>query len=121
MGGNRRQSAAIAFFLLFTKLTCVWAIENPIGIMSTKYRKPDQIIQPYWFGDSAKKSTCLWLNGLPKLQPTDVVDPGDFYTQPDGRKFPQWMATKGPHRNVTFPGIALAMADQWGTPGKTGY
>lgn len=105
---------AAAFFLEFTRLDCKWAIENPVGAMSGRYRKPDQIIQPYQFGDPHKKTTCLWLNGLPKLTPTNVVDPGEFYIQPDGRKFPRWMTTKGRHRQITFPGIAKAMAEQWG-------
>ena len=55
------------------------AVENPIGVMSSKYRKPDQIIQPWWFGDKAQKSTCLWLKNLPKLTPTDIVDKGEFF------------------------------------------
>ena len=103
-----------AFFLAFTRLQCPWAIENPVGVMSTLYRKPDQIIQPYQFGDSAKKTTCLWLHNLKNLVPTNVVDPGAFVTNPDGRKYPAWMTTKGKHRSVTFPGIARAMAEQWG-------
>jgi site-specific DNA-cytosine methylase len=56
---------AVNFFLKFTELNCAWAIENPVGIMSTNYRKPDQIIQPYQFGDDASKRTCLWLKDLP--------------------------------------------------------
>lgn len=99
--------------MAFTRLACPWAIENPIGIMSTAYRKPDQIIQPYWFGDSAKKSTCFWLHRLPKLVPTNMVDPGEMHILPDGRRFPKWMASKGRHRQVTFPGVANAMASQW--------
>lgn len=65
-----RQAQSIDFFMQFTKLGCKWAIENPIGIMSTHYRKPDQIIQPWQFGHGETKSTCLWLSGLPKLQQT---------------------------------------------------
>jgi hypothetical protein len=91
-----------------------WAIENPVGTMSTRYRKPDQIVQPYEYGDSAKKTTCLWLHKLKNLAPTNIVDPGAFVTNPDGRKYPAWMTTKGKHRSVTFPGIARAMAEQWG-------
>ena len=108
-----RQQDAINFFMNFANQACPWAIENPIGIMSTAYRKPDQIIQPYEFGDSAQKSTCLWLSGLPKLVPTKIVSPGEMHILPDGRKFPKWMANKGAHRNITFQGIADAMAAQW--------
>jgi len=63
------------FFMEFTKLECAWVIENPIGCMSTKSRKPDQIIQPYQFGHDASKSTCLWLNKLPVLRRTEYVEP----------------------------------------------
>ena len=72
-----RQQRSIDFFMRFVNADCPKvAIETPIGIMSSHYRKPDQIIQPYWFGDHARKSTCLWLKGLPKLIPTNIVDPG---------------------------------------------
>lgn len=74
-----RQQRSIDFFMRFVNADCPKiAIENPIGIMSSVYRKPDQIIQPYQFGDHARKSTCLWLKGLPKLEPTDIVDPGEI-------------------------------------------
>ena len=63
-----KRNEAIEFFMNFVNADCERiAIENPIGVMSTLYRKPDQIIQPYWFGDKARKSTCLWLKGLPQL------------------------------------------------------
>lgn len=98
------------------------AIENPIGIMSTVFRKPDQIIQPYQFGHSASKSTCLWLRGLPKLIPTKIVDKGEFITYKSGKRCSKWYAeaaSKSPKertkiRNTTFQGIANAMAEQWG-------
>ena len=106
-----RQQMSIDFFMLFTCLpyrTKV-AIENPIGIMSTHYRKPDQIIQPWQFGHGETKATCLWLKGLPKLLPTDIVD---------GRAHRVWRMPPGPDRaklrSKTFPGIAKAMAEQWG-------
>lgn len=72
-----RQQMGIGFFLAFTALDNVpmVAIENPVGIMSSLYRKPDQIIQPYEFGDPHKKTTCLWLKGLPPLIPTKIVEP----------------------------------------------
>ena len=72
-----RQQRSIEFFMRFARADCPRiAIENPVGIMSSEYRKPDQIIQPYQFGNHARKATCLWLKGLPKLKPTDIVDPG---------------------------------------------
>ena len=103
------------------------ALENPIGIMSTEWKKPDQIIQPWMFGDKAQKSTCLWLKGLPKLEPTDIVDKGEFFefTSKKGEKkrMPMWyykalQDAKTPEqrrtlRSKTFKGIAEAMATQW--------
>lgn len=103
-----RQQKSIDFFMRFTELSCRWAIENPIGIMSSHYRKPDQIIQPWQFGHGETKATCLWLNDLPLLEPTDIVD---------GREQRIWKMSPGPdrakERSKTFKGIAEAMADQW--------
>ena len=104
------------------------AIENPISVISSKLTKPDQIVQPYWFGDSASKSTCLWLKNLPKLEPTNMVDKGEFkeWIGKNGKikKQPMWYyeaLTKAKTteerrglRSKTFQGIADAMADQWG-------
>lgn len=102
------QTESIAFFKRFTRLTCKWAIENPIGIMSTRYRKPDQIIQPWQFGHGETKATCLWLNGLPRLQPTNIVE---------GREQRVWKMAPSPERakmrSKTYEGIAKAMAEQW--------
>ena len=103
-----RQQAAINFFTMFTRLSCPWAIENPVGIMSTHYRKPDQIIQPWQFGHGETKATCLWLNGLPKLVPTNVVDGREARIH---RMAPS--PTRAADRSRTYPGIAAAMADQW--------
>lgn len=103
------------------------AVENPIGIMSGKFRKPDQIIQPWMFGDKAQKSTCIWLKNLPKLEPTDIVEKGEFFefTSKKGEKkrMPMWYykalsEAKTPEqrrtlRSKTFQGIADAMAKQW--------
>lgn len=105
-----RQQEAIDFFMKFAYLSCdKVAIENPIGIMSTKYRKPDQIIQPWQFGHGETKSTCLWLKGLPELKPTNIVD---------GREGRVWKMApsedRAKLRSKTFPGIAKAMAEQWG-------
>lgn len=94
------------------------AIENPISVISTQIRKPDQIIQPYMFGHNARKTTCLWLKNLPKLVPTNIVDSGEFHFTKSGRKLPKWYnLPPGPERSKirskTFEGIATAMADQW--------
>lgn len=105
-----RQQASIEFFLKFAKAHCNRiAIENPVGIMSSVWRKPDQIIQPWQFGHGETKATCLWLKGLPLLEPTDIVV---------GREHRVWRMAPGPERaklrSRTFPGIARAMAEQWG-------
>jgi hypothetical protein len=103
------------------------AIENPISVISSNIRKPDQIIQPWMFGDKAQKSTCLWLKNLPKLEPTDVVDKGEFieFISKKGvkKKQPKWYfdalkdaktpAERRTLRSKTFKGIAEAMATQW--------
>ncbi len=117
-----RQQQGIDFFMLFANAECPKvAIENPVGIMSSRWRQPDQIIQPYQFGDSARKKTCLWLKGLPKLQPTNLVDPGEQVKMPNGKKIPKWYSDawglkpkeRARVRSKTFPGIADAMAFQW--------
>ena len=115
---------AIKFFMAFVFADCDRiAIENPIGVMSSVYRKPDQIIQPYQFGDSATKSTCLWLKNVPCLEPTNIVGPGEFIYTPGGKKIPKWYSDAFSKaktaeerrwiRSKTFPGIAKAMAEQW--------
>lgn len=105
-----RQQKSIMFFEFFTQLkNRKVSIENPIGIMSTIYRKPDQIIQPWQFGHGETKATCLWLKGLPKLIPTKIVE---------GREQRIWKMAPGPdrakERSKTYLGIAKAMAEQWG-------
>lgn len=105
-----RQQDAISFFLRFVTCDCQRvAVENPIGIMSTQYRRPDQIIQPWQFGHGETKATCLWLKGLPLLRPTNIVD---------GREQRVWRMPPSPDRAKmrarTYPGIAKAMAEQWG-------
>lgn len=107
------------------------ALENPIGVISTHIRRPDQIIQPYWFGDSVQKATCLWLKKLPCLMPTNMVDRGMIYVDPRGNKHggeftlrakraysPLMLLPKSEERwkirSRTFQGIANAMAEQWG-------
>jgi site-specific DNA-cytosine methylase len=117
-----RQQASIDFFMLFANANCERiAIENPVGIMSTQWRKPDQIIQPYQFGDAFEKKTCLWLKGLPKLEPTNIVEPPKRTEFASGRSMPTWYADawrlkpkeRAKLRSKTFDGIAQAMADQW--------
>jgi site-specific DNA-cytosine methylase len=104
------QQKAINLFKLFTTVPIAKiAIENPIGIMSTRYRKPDQIIQPWMFGHGETKATCLWLKNLPKLEPTNIVG---------GREPRIWKMSpspdRGKKRSITLLGIANAMAEQWG-------
>jgi len=104
-----RQQAGIDFFMAIANANCEYiAIENPVGIMSTVWRKPDQIIQPYEFGHGETKKTCLWLKNLPPLKPTNIVK---------GREQRIWKMPPSPERSKlrskTYQGIADAMADQW--------
>lgn len=99
------------------------AIENPVGIVSSKYRKPNQTVHPWMFGDEASKSTCLWLKNLPLLQPTKIVGKGERVVLSSGRTLPKWYSdsfhTSIPTelrrtlRSKTFQGFADAMAEQW--------
>ena len=117
-----RKDAIEFFMALMNANIPKIAVENPIGIMSTTFRKPDQIIQPWQFGHEASKSTCLWLRGLPLLQHTNVVGKGEFVTYKSGKRTAKWYADAACHdaktrakiRNTTFQGIADAMAQQWG-------
>ena len=118
-----RQQEGIDFFMLFTNLDAPRVvIENPVGIMSKIYRKPDQIIQPWWFGDPFEKRTCLWLKGVPPLVATNEVKPEPRSTYASGRTMPAWYADawrlppaeRSKARSKTFPGIAKAIAEQWG-------
>lgn len=111
---GRQQQAITQFMACVSAPIDKIAIENPIGVMSTVYRKPDQIVQPYYFGDSYKKSTCLWLKGLPLLQKTDEVNAGEFVITSGGKKLPKWYSNNKKMRDLTFPGLARAMAAQWG-------
>ena len=113
-----RQQAAIDFFMQFVNADCEHiAVENPVSIMSTQYRKPDQIIQPWMFGHPEKKATCLWLKGLPPLVPTNDVS--DYMkTLPKNQQERFHYLPPSPDRaklrSKTFFGIARAMAEQWG-------
>ena len=112
---------AIAFFMRFALADAKKiAVENPVGIMNTIYRKPDCIVHPYYFGDDAKKKTCFWLKGLPPLKATNIIKPTTVKTG-HGTDSPwhaySWSLPKEERarfRSKTFPGIAKAMADQWG-------
>ena len=117
-----REEAA-KFFMKIVNAACEKiAIENPVGFMSTYYRKPNQIIQPYMFGDSFEKKTCLWLKGVEPLKPTNEVEPPERKKFKSGKTMPTWYAEawhlpkeeRAKLRSKTFPGIAKAMAEQWG-------
>jgi site-specific DNA-cytosine methylase len=118
-----RQQQGIDLFMALANCNIPrYAIENPIGIMSTKFRKPDQIINPWEYGHGVTKATCLWLKGLPKLVPTNVVDKGTVWVAKSGKRMSQWYydssclppKEREKMRNKTFQGIADAMAQQWG-------
>ena len=111
-----RQQAAIDFFMLFADHTCPRiAIENPVGIMSSVWRKPDQIIQPWMFGEDASKATCLWLKGLPLLVPTNIIRKERYANQtPSGQNKLGPSPDRAKLRSKTYAGIAQAMAAQWG-------
>lgn len=120
---QKQREEAIEFFLKIAEAKCESiAIENPVGIISTVWRKPDQYVHPYHFGDPHSKKTGFWLKGLPKLKHTKVVEP-IMYTYKDGRKDPIWHvesmklppAERQRVRSKTFEGLAQAMADQWGS------
>ncbi len=119
---DREEGAAFFMALANADIDFI-AIENPVGIMNTRFRKPDQVVQPYFFGDAASKSTCLWLKNLPLLEATDMVDKGEYIEFKSGKRIPKWYSdgltkTKTAEerrtwRSKTFPGFAKAMAEQW--------
>lgn len=124
----KARKEAAEFFLAFIEadIPCV-CVENPVGYMSTHYRKPDCIVQPYQFGHPARKTTCLWLKNLPPLIPTNVVNPGEIllggysvgasanYARDENGKILRWNDPRtAKARSKTYPGIAKAMAEQWG-------
>lgn len=100
---------AIDFFMWFTRINKPWCIENPIGRMTKEFRKPDQIIQPWQFGHGETKATCLWLNKLPPLKPTKIVDGRESRIHKMSQTKNRSML-----RSITYSGIAEAMANQWG-------
>ena len=119
---QEKRKEAARFFMRFVDARCRHiAVENPVGVMSTRYRKPDCIIQPYQFGEPERKATCLWLKNLPKLQPTKIVEPRLVKCKSGAIESAWHMETlrlghkeRAKLRSKTFPGIAKAMAGQWG-------
>lgn len=118
------RKEAIEFFLALAHADIPHiAIENPVGIMSRLYQKPNQIVQPYWFGDEATKTTCLWLKNLPQLKPTKIVGKGERVVLSSGKSLPKWYSDsfntkisaemRRTLRSKTFQGFAEAMAEQW--------
>ena len=123
---HQQRKDAVNFFMKIANMPIPKiAIENPIGVMSRIYRRPDQIIQPWQFGFPTTKATCLWLKGLPTLKPTNIVDKGEVVISKSGNRMSKWYyetsklplkdGTRAKARSVTFQGVADAMADQWGT------
>jgi hypothetical protein len=120
------REAAVEFFMKLAKAPIERiAVENPVSIISTRWRKPNQIVQPYMFGDEATKTTCLWLKNLPHLLPTKVVGKGERVKFKSGKSQPKWYSDalakaksteeRRRLRSKTFPGFATAMAEQWGS------
>ena len=121
---HKDRKDGVDFFMAFANADCEKiAIENPVGIMSSEWRKPNQIINPWQFGDAFEKKTCLWLKGLPELTHTNIVKIPPRKKFDSGKSMPSWYAEawhlpkeeRAKLRSKTFPGIAKAMAEQWGT------
>jgi hypothetical protein len=124
VGAERRKARedAVSFFMALAGADIPRiAIENPVGVMSTRWRKPNQIICPTMFGHKEPKKTCLWTKGLPELVPTKIVEP-EYHTTKSGKRMPLWyayadksqgQAKRAEIRSKTFSGIAKAMAEQW--------
>lgn len=112
-----RQQQGIDFFMMFANTDCERiAIENPVGIMSSVYKKPSQIVQPYEYGHMEQKKTCLWLKGLPLLQPTNNVYDQMMELPKNKRERLHYLPPspeRAKLRSKTYPGIAKAMAEQW--------
>lgn len=110
-GREKEQKAALDFVRILMRVPTIpkICVENPVSVISTKIRKPDQIIQPFMFGHGETKKTCLWLKNLPKLKPTNIVDgrKGRVWREPPSKD--RWK-----NRSRTYLGIAEAMAEQWG-------
>ena len=114
----KREEALMFVRLLMGANIPKICVENPISCISTEIRKPDQIVQPWMFGDPFTKPTCLWLKGLPLLEATDIVNRGEKHVTKSGKQIPVWYnlppsEDRAKIRSATFPGFAKAMADQW--------
>jgi site-specific DNA-cytosine methylase len=128
-----RQQQGIDLFMEIANADCERiAIENPVGIMSTKWKKPSQIVQPWMFGDLATKTTCLWIKGMPNLKPHTEIEPElEYHNMPSGKRMQKWMydircttvkdGKRAKLASKTFPGIAKAMAEQWTKAGEHKY
>jgi len=110
---EQRKAAQFAYLLMSCAIPRV-CVENPIGYLSTYVREPEQIIQPWMFGHGETKATCLWLNNLPKLVPTNIVDGREPRVHHESPGIVNGL-TRQQRRSITYQGIADAMADQWGT------
>jgi site-specific DNA-cytosine methylase len=119
---HKDRELAKDFFMMLANANCEKiVIENPVGVMSSHYKKPNQIINPYQFGDPFEKKTCLWIKGLPNLIPTNIIKPPKRTEFASGKSMPKWYADawklpkeeRAKLRSKTFPGIAKAMAEQW--------
>ena len=121
---SKDKDEAISFFMALANSPIEKiAIENPIGIISSVWRKPDQVVHPFMFGDEARKTTCLWLKNLPLLVPTKIVGEGERIYFKSGKSQPKWYSDafvkaksheeRRTLRSKTFPGMAKAMAKQW--------
>lgn len=120
---TEKRKKAIEFFIkLYYSPIPMIAIENPVGVLSSNFRKPDQYVQPFHFGDPHSKKTGWWLKGLQKLKPTKIVNP-HLYVYKNGKRSPQWhmdslhlpKEERARIRSKTFPGMADAIANQWGS------
>jgi len=122
----KHREEALDFFIKLMNVSIdKIAVENPVGIISTRYRRPNQIVQPWMFGDEATKTTCFWTKNLPDLKPTKIVGKGERITFKSGKSQPKWYSDamvnaktnkeRQTLRSKTFPGIAKAIATQWAT------
>lgn len=119
---HKNRKEAVEFFMLFANANCEKiVIENPVGTMSTTWEKPSQIINPFQYGDPFEKKTCLWIKGLPNLEPTNIVKVPSRTKFKSGKTMATWYCDalklvkkeRAKLRSKTFPGIAKAMAEQW--------
>jgi hypothetical protein len=121
---EKDRNEAINFFIKLCEAPInKIAVENPVGVISTHYRRPDQTVHPWMFGDEASKATCLWLKNLPLLEPTNIVGRGERVVLRSGKSLPKWYsdaltqsknaAERRTMRSKTFNGMAKAMAEQW--------